>query len=72
MKQKIGTAILNSNQTLNRQIIHIDAPNIRLYVYWIFLRSGHSESLLSERNKHFFYELQPMQEGFIRQTAETG
>lgn len=72
MKQKISTAILNSNQPLNRQIIRIDDPNMRLHVYWIFLRSGHSEILLSERNKHSFYELQLMQEGFIRQTAETG
>ena len=72
MKQKISTAILNSNQPLNRQIIRIDDPNMRLHVYWIFLRSGHSEILLSERNKHSFYELQLMQEGFIRQTAVTG
>ena len=71
MKQKISSAILKSNQPLNRQIIRIDDPNMRLHVYWIFLRSGHSDILLSERNKHSFYELQLMLEGYIRQTEET-
>ncbi|WP_295580862.1 helix-turn-helix transcriptional regulator [uncultured Oscillibacter sp.] len=72
MQQKISTAILNSNQPLNRQIIRIDDPHMRLHVYWIFLRSGRSDILLSERNKHSFYELQLMLEGYIRQSAEVG
>ena len=37
MKQKISEAILHSNQPLNRQIIQIDDPYMRLNVYWIFL-----------------------------------
>lgn len=72
MRQKISTSILNSNQPLNRQIIKIDDPHMRLNVYWVFVRSGSSAILRSERNKHSFYELQLMLNGYIRQTAERG
>lgn len=71
MQQKISTSILNSTQPLNRQIIRINDPHMRLNVYWIFLRSGGEDILRSERNKHSFYELQLMLEGFIRQSTET-
>lgn len=72
MQQKISTSILNSTQPLNRQIIRIDDPHMRLNVYWIFFRSGGQDILRSERNKHSFYELQLMLEGFIRQSTEIG
>lgn len=71
VEQKISHAILNSSQPLNRLIIRVNDPDMRLHVYWIFLRSGHSDILLSERNRHSFYELQLMLDGFIRQKIET-
>ena len=72
MRQEISKSILNSTQPLNRQIIRIDDPHMRLNVYWIFLRSGGRDILRSERNKHSFYELQLVLEGFIRQSTEVG
>lgn len=71
MKQKISEAILHSNQPLNRQIIQIDDPYMRLNVYWIFLRTGQSDILLSEQNYHSFYELQLMLDGYICQATES-
>lgn len=71
MKQKISEAILHSKQPLNRQIIQIDDPHMRLNVYWIFLRTGQSDILLSEQNRHSFYELQLMLDGYICQTTES-
>lgn len=70
MKQKISTSILKSNQPLNRQIIQIDDPHMRLNIYWVFLRSGGQDILRSERNKHSFYELQLVLEGYICQNTE--
>ena len=51
MRQEISKSILNSTQPLNRQIIRIDDPHMRLNVYWIFLRSGGRDILRSERNR---------------------
>lgn len=70
MQQKISNSILKSDQPINRQIIKIDDTYMKLSVYWIFLRTGKSEILLSERNKHSFYELQFMIDGHICQMTE--
>ena len=72
MHQEISTSILKSHQPINQQIIKIEDDYMRLDVYWVFLRSGGKEILLSKRNKHSFYELQFMLDGFILQTVEAG
>ena len=70
MNQEISRSILNSHQPMNRQIIKIEDPYMKLDVYWIFFRAGGRDILLSKKNKHTFYELQLMLDGFICQTVE--
>ena len=70
MNQEISRSILNSHQPMNRQIIKIEDPYMKLDVYWIFFRAGGRDILLSKKNKHTFYELQSMLDGFICQTVE--
>lgn len=52
MNQEISRSILNSHQPMNRQIIKIEDPYMKLDVYWIFFRAGGRDILLSKKNKH--------------------